>query len=384
MEQRIERYMAERAEKGLKRTLVRAVPRKGCRIEVDGRLYFNFSSNDYLGLSEHPDIASAAKLALGERMGSGASRLMTGTGTVHLDLEEAVARFKGKEAALIFNSGYQANVGIISALCGKGDVIFSDRLNHASIVDGIKLSGAGMRRFRHNDTSHLAELLREDTSPGRRLIVTETVFSMDGDMAPLEEITRLKKEYGCMLMVDEAHATGVFGANGSGVVEKLGIAGDVDILMGTFSKALGGFGAYAACSGRIREYLINTCRSFIYSTSLPPAVAAADLKAIEIVRKEPYRREELLRKSAFFREGLRGLKYAVTGESQIIPVVTGDNEDTLRISRYLRGRGYWVTPVRPPTVPEGGSRIRISVSFAHPDEVLEGLARDIRIFHDGR
>ncbi len=273
------------------------------KILVDGREYINFSSNDYLGLAYSPRLVAAAAEVLSNVVGSSASRLMTGSLELHHRLEERTAEFKGKPAALVFNSGYQANVGIISALCGKEDCVFSDRLNHASIVDGIKLSGAKLFRFRHNDTEHLEELLKRHRKDFKgALIVTETVFSMDGDIAPLDEISTLKVKYDSMLMVDEAHATGVFGKEGSGISEEKGVSQNIDIIMGTFSKALGGFGAYAAASKEICDYLVNACRSFIYSTSLPEAIIAANIAALEVVKEEPFRREELLLNAARLRE----------------------------------------------------------------------------------
>ncbi|MGB3114346.1 MAG: 8-amino-7-oxononanoate synthase, partial [Candidatus Omnitrophota bacterium] len=310
--------------------------------------------------------------------GSAASRLMTGSTGMHHDLEERMARFKGKPAALVFNSGYQANVGIISALCEKGDAVFSDRLNHASIVDGIGLSGARFFRFRHNDTGHLESLLRKERGKFREaLIITETVFSMDGDLAPLKEIVMLKKEFDSLLMVDEAHATGIFGKNGSGLAEETGTAPDVDVIMGTFSKAFGSFGSYAATSAGMRDYLINTCRSFIYSTALPPSVIAADLAALDIIRREPRRRKKLLENAGYLRVILKEKGFNVAGSSQILPVILGENEAALCASERLKEKGYWVTPVRYPTVPKGKARLRISLTYDHKREDLERFANDI-------
>ncbi len=375
MERRIDAFLEKQAEGGLLRCLTEVFPLGGGKMLSGGREYVNFSSNDYLGLSSHPALARAAADALSSGAGSSASRLMSGSTQSHHILEDRTARFKGKPASLVFNSGYQANVGIISALCGKGDAVFSDRLNHASIVDGIRLSGARCFRFRHNDAGHLEELLKRERNKYRgALIVTETVFSMDGDIAPLEAIVRLKRAHDCVLMVDEAHATGIFGKNGSGLA---GPAGGVDIIMGTFSKALGGFGAYAATSAAVRDYLVNTCRSFIYSTSLPPSVIAADLAALDLVRREPHRREVLLANARYFRDKLKAKGFQVKGDSQIVPVIVGGNKEAVRLSEFLKGKGYWVTPVRPPTVPQGQARLRISLTFDHSKEVLERLVRDM-------
>ena len=379
MERVIESFIEKRKKENLLRELVEVRPLGGGKMISGGREYVNLSSNDYLGLASHPKIRSAAIKALDPVFGASASRLMTGSTESHSALEEMVATFKGKPAAMVFNSGYQANVGVISALCGKGDCVFSDRLNHASIVDGIKLSGASMFRFRHNDADHLEELIKNNRDKFRNaLVVTETVFSMDGDISPLEDIARLKEKYDCLLMADEAHATGIFGPGGSGVTEDKGITEKVDIIMGTFSKALGSFGAYIAVDQKTRDFLVNTCRSFIYSTALPPAVIAANMAAIEAVKDEPFRRKTLLENSAYFRQRLKQKGLDARGDSQIVPVVFGDNGKTLEVSERLRQKGWWVTPVRPPTVPIGEARLRISVLYDHGIETLDRFVEDIK------
>ncbi len=381
MERRISRFLKEREQEGLLRHLTTVEPAGGGRILVDGRKYINFSSNDYLGLSAHPGLSSSAAEALSPAVGASASRLMTGSTRLHRLLEERMAGFKGKPASLVFNSGYQANVGIISALCGKDDCIFSDRLNHASIIDGIRLSGARLFRFRHNDADHLEELLsRERNNYAEALIVTETVFSMDGDLAPIGRIGRLKKKYDCALMVDEAHATGIFGERGSGLAEAKNVTGEIDIIMGTFSKALGGFGSYAATSRATRDYLVNTCRGFIYSTALPPSVIAADLAGLDLVETEPHRRQVLLERASYFRDKLRAKGFHVRGDSQIVPIITGAAEEAVRMSEFLKEKGYWVTPVRPPTVPRRQARLRISLTFDHTKEDLDKFVDDISGF----
>ncbi|MDD3088948.1 MAG: 8-amino-7-oxononanoate synthase, partial [Candidatus Omnitrophica bacterium] len=342
MDNGITPHMAERKAKGLLRELAVVERLPGGKLMSGGREFFDLSSNDYLGLSFHPALKEAAFGKISRAFGSGASRLMTGTSGCHADLESAVASLKGKEAALIFNSGYQANVGVISALMGKYDAVFADRLSHASIIDGVKLSGARLFRFRHNDTEHLSGMLRAKRPGVRRaMIVTESVFSMDGDVAPLEELTGLKKEHDAFLMVDEAHATGVFGPEGEGRVHSEGLADNVDILMGTFSKALGSFGGYVAVSGEMKEYLINFSRSFIYSTALPPAVIAANLKAIELVKNLHDRRSKLLSLAGYLRQGLKSLGFEVLGESQIVPVLAGTNEAAMKMSWDLREKGFW-------------------------------------------
>jgi 8-amino-7-oxononanoate synthase len=341
-----------------------------------GKEYVNFSSNDYLAFSTEESIKEAMREALYLRAGTTSSRLMTGSAAHHHLLEDKIAEFKNKPAALVFNSGYQANVGVISALVEKGDCVFADRIVHASIVDGIKLSGARCFRFRHNDTEHLEAVLKKNRgSFEKALIVTESVFSMDGDEAPLEEIVRIKNEYNCRLMLDEAHATGIFGPDGSGIACELGLSGQVDIIMGTFSKALGVFGAYVATSHEIKELLVNRCRSFIYSTALPVSIISGCLAAIDLVKAEPRRREGLLSKAFYFRKTVK--IDTIPGRSQIVPIIVGDEERTLFLSEVLKDRGWWVTPIRPPTVPPGTSRLRVSITLHHDIETLESFIRDL-------
>jgi 8-amino-7-oxononanoate synthase len=375
----IEEFLEDRKNNNILRALR---PVSFCRegkAYIKGKEYFNFSSNDYLGLAGHPELLEASKKAA-EEFGnsSSASRLMSGDLEIYHRLEEETARFKGKQSALLFNSGYQANIGIISSLVNKEDVIFSDRLNHASIVDGILLSGAKYFRFRHNDAGHLETLLKKERGKFRKaLIVTETVFSMDGDRAPLKEIADLKNKHNCLLMVDEAHATGIFGKNGSGVVEQQGLTEETDLIMGTFGKALGSFGAYAAATEGMVKYLINTCRSFIYSTALPPSVVSANLTALKLLKKEPYRREKLLENSCYFRAQLEKKGFRTVSSSQIVPLVTGENDVTLNVSRKLLERGFLAVAVRPPTVPDKQARLRFSLSFDHSRECLEKLIENI-------
>jgi len=375
----IEAFLQKRAADGLLRSLKPISGRKGATIFSAGEEYIDLSSNDYLALAGHPKLIEASKEAL-DRYGtaSSASRLLSGDFDIHHRLEEDVANFKGKERAIVFNSGYQANIGIVSSLCGRRDAVFSDRLNHASIIDGILLSGAKLFRFMHNDIDHLESLLKKERPKFKKgLIITETVFSMDGDKPPLKELTDLKDKYDCLLMVDEAHATGIYGENGSGLVEEFGLADRVDLIMGTFGKALGGFGAFLAASKSIVDYLINTCRSFIYSTSLPPALAACDLAAIRLVKEEPHRRKKLLDLARYFRGELKGMGFDVKGDSQIVPVIVGENEKTCEAAKKLQGRGYWVLPIRPPTVAENQARLRFSLTFNHDKEILQRLLKDI-------
>lgn len=378
--ERLKEFLRERKAKGLLRALRPAALREEAYIHIENKKYIDFSSNDYLGFATHPRLKEASRKAASRfGTGSAASRLLSGDLEMHHRLEETVASFKGKESALTFNSGYQANVGIISALYGKGDAIFSDRLCHASIIDGMMLSGAKLFRFRHNDPEDLESLLkRQRPNFTNGLIVTETIFSMDGDAAPIGELVALKDRYNCRLMVDEAHATGVFGKNGSGAVEEGGSSDRVDLIMGTFSKALGSFGAYLACSSTVKEYLINRCRSFIYSTALPPAVIAANLDSLQLVKEEPLRRKILLENAGYLREELRRSGFMVRGSSQIIPVIIGDDRLAVTMAGRLQDMGYWILAIRQPTVPAGEARLRLSVTYHHTKDIIRELIDDIR------
>lgn len=371
----IEEFLKNRQEQGLLRKLRPATSRQNGKINFGGRQYFDFSSNDYLGLSGHAELKKAALEAIDKSgVGACASRLLSGDAEIFHQLEEAIAAFKGKEAALVFNSGYQANVGIISALFTKEDCIFCDRLNHASIIDGILLSQAKFFRFRHNDCQHLELLLKKERNKFKNaLIVTESIFSMDGDRASLKELVKLKEKFNCQIMVDEAHATGIFGQNGSGLVEEEGLSDSIDLIMGTFSKALAGFGAYLATSKTTVDYLVNTCRSFIYSTALPPSVIASNLASLKLIKDEPQRRKTLLSMAEMLREKLEAKGFCIKGASQIIPVILGDNLRALEFAKKIQEKGYWVMPVRPPTVPVGQARLRISLSYCHEQETLNKL-----------
>lgn len=348
----------------------------GGRVQVEGQIYLNLSSNDYLGLATDPRLVAAAQEAAARwGAGSTASRLIVGTLALHHEVEEAVAAFKGTPRAVLFNTGYMANVGVIAGLMGKGDVILSDKLNHASIVDGQRLAEARYYRYPHNDLERLEDLLKKQAAARRVLIVTDSVFSVDGDVAPLRELVALKERYGAWLMIDEAHATGVFGARGAGLAEALGLTAAVDIHMGTFSKALGSFGAYVAGSGPLIEMLYNKARSFIFSTALPPPVLGAMQAAVEIVQQEPQRRQYLLAQAARFRRRLQaGGLDTLASSSQIIPVLVGDNARALEFAGALRQAGLMVVAIRPPTVPPGGARLRFSLSAAHPEAELTQAA----------
>jgi len=381
VEKAIAEFLKSRTKEGILRVLNPADTRKEGNIFFDNKEYVDFSSNDYLGLSSHPALKAAAQTAM-DKFGTGscASRLLSGDLKIHHELEEKTALFKQKEAALVFNTGYQANTGIISSLFKKTDCIFLDKLSHASIIDGVLLSGARFFRFNHNDTDHLEVLLTKERKKFKNsLIISETVFSMDGDFAPLKDLARLKRKYDCKILVDEAHATGIFGKNGSGMAEAEGLTQEMDLIMGTFSKALGSFGAYIVCSQKIKDYLINSCRSFIYSTSLPPAVIAANIASLEIIKKEPIRRKTLLENARYFRDELKKQQLPVLGSSQIVPLVTGSTEKTLSLSKVLRERGFYILPIRPPTVAAGSARLRFSLTYHHTKDMLKKVAQCLNI-----
>jgi glycine C-acetyltransferase len=351
----------------LYRRLRRVENDQGPSLMLDGREVINFSSNNYLGIANHPALAAAAKEAIDRYgCGSGASRLISGNMTLHEELETKLATFKGTGVALVFNSGFQANTGILSTLTGEGDAIFSDALNHASIIDGCRLSRAKSIVYAHGDLDQLESALKLEGEAGRKLIVTETIFSMDGDEAPLDGIVELAEKYGAMVMVDEAHATGIFGSTGAGIVAKLGLGERVAVQMGTLGKALGGFGAYVAGSRALRELLINRCRSFIFTTSLPPAIMAMAMAAIDLVQQEPERREALWSNCRTLQAGLRELGFSTgSGESPILPLVIGDADKCMQFSERLLEKGIFAQGIRPPTVPPGSSRLRITLMATH-------------------
>jgi 8-amino-7-oxononanoate synthase len=364
----------------LYRRLRRVENDQGPILMLDGRQVINLSSNNYLGLANHPALAAAAKEAIDRYgCGSGASRLISGNMALHEELEFRLARFKGTEAALVFNSGFQLNTGILSTLAGEGDVIFSDALNHASIIDGCRLSRGQTVVYPHGDLNRLEAALRQSVNSQRRLIVTESIFSMDGDEAPLTQIVELAERHDAMVMVDEAHATGLFGANGAGVVAKLGLSDRVAVQMGTLGKALGGFGAYVAGSRALRELLINRCRSFIFTTALPPAVMAMAIAAVDLVEREPERRAVLWDNCRHLSEGLRSLGFDTRPPaSAILPLIIGDAGACMKLSEQLLERGIFAQGIRPPTVPPGTSRLRITVMATHGREHLDAALNAFR------
>ena len=364
--------LAEVKENGLYRRLRAVEGAQDAAVILEGQEVLLFSSNNYLGLANHPALKQAAQEAIVQYgCGSGASRLISGSMAVHHELEQRLALLKKTEAALVFPTGYHANIGVLSALMGPGDTILSDSLNHASIIDGCRLSRADTRVYRHADTAHLGELLQACPTTGQRLIVTDSVFSMDGDLAPLTEIVSLAQQYDAWVMVDEAHATGVFGPHGSGLVEELGLTGQVDIQMGTLGKALGCVGAFVAGSHELIDWLVNRARSFIYTTAIPPAVAAAVLAALDIVAREPERRRQLWTNTQVLADGLRSLGYTLGAtRSQILPVIIGEARETMAVAAAILQRGVFAHGIRPPTVPEGSSRIRVTPMATHTQDHL--------------
>ncbi len=358
---------------GLRRQLQPVLPLPGGKLSIAGKIYLNLSSNDYLGLSQHRALKEAAAAAIEKwGIGSGASRLITGNHQLYECLEEKVARFKNKEASLIFSSGYMANIGVLSSLLQKGDRVFSDELNHASIIDGIRMSKARVYIYRHGDTEHLEELISASSEEGRPVIVTDTVFSMDGDIAPLDRLAAIRRRHDCLLVVDEAHATGVLGKNGAGAAEFFQVEKDIDVTVGTFSKALGSYGAYVAGSRELIDFLTNRARSLIYTTALPAAVLAANIASLEVMTEDPGLRERLKSNAAFLSQGLSGMGFRILpSQTAILPLMVGESRQAIDFSSELLQEGIVAKPIRPPTVPEGTARIRLTASAAHSAYELE-------------
>jgi 8-amino-7-oxononanoate synthase len=372
------RHLASLEAQGLLRTLRTVDSPQGPRVRVDGREVVCLCSNNYLGLASHPHVVRRVQQAVAEwGFGSGASRLVSGTMSPHRRLEARLAAFKKTEAALLFGSGYQANAAAIAAAAGGDDVILIDRLVHASIVDAARASGAAVRVFPHRDYDKLAKTLARCARYKRRLVVTDTVFSVDGDLADLPALVEIKRRYEAALMIDEAHATGVFGASGRGLAEQQNVEDDIDITVGTLSKALGGIGGFVAAERPFIEYLINTARSFIYTTAPPPAACAAAEAALDLIESEPQRRERLGALADRVRREWHGRpdRNTAGSASQIIPLVVGDNMKALELSRALLDAGFLVPAIRPPTVPRGTARLRVTLCADHdPDDINAFLA----------
>lgn len=420
----IERRLAEIERLGLGRRLRMVSGPQGPRVLLDGKPVLLLCSNNYLGLADHPKVReAAAEAAMRWGVGAGASRLVSGTMTVHRRLEEALADFEGSEECVLFGSGYLANMGVIGAFAGPGDVVFSDELNHASIVDGCRASRAQVVVYRHLDHEHLRHCLRRHASQrghgqhgqtsqrgrhagrpghagqhgragerghaggdgadqrgGRRLIVTDSVFSMDGDVAPLEQIVELAREYGARVVVDEAHATGALGPGGRGAVAQAGLEGEVDVVVGTLGKALGSYGAYACADGQTIRYLVNTARPLIFSTAPGPPAMAGALAALEILRERPHRVSRLHGAARTLREALADEGFGVQpGDMHIVPLVVGGEQAASALSRAALERGVFAQAIRPPTVPAGTSRLRLAAMASHTGEELREAARQLAL-----
>jgi glycine C-acetyltransferase len=353
----------------------------------DGREVINLASNNYLGLANHPKLieaAVAATYAFG--VGSGAVRTIAGTMRIHMELEERIARFKNVEACVVFQSGFTANAGTVSAILGKEDFILSDELNHASIIDGARLSRATVKVFRHKDARHCEELLQElEGIPGHKLVITDGVFSMDGDIGPVDKLAVLAEKYGAIMMVDDAHASGVLGRNGRGSVDHFNMHGRVDVQVGTLSKAIGSLGGYVCGTNDLIDYLYHRARPFLFSTSHPPSVAATCIEAFNILEREPERIERLWSNTKYFQEGLRRAGFNIGGvttpatETPITPIMIGDGRVAMEFSRALFDEGVMATGIAFPTVPEGKARIRAIVTSEHTradlDRALETMER---------
>ncbi len=360
-------------KRGLYRELRTVEGEQDSSVVIDGRRVLMFSSNNYLGLANHPELKKASMDAtLHFGAGSGGSRLISGNMEIHRTLEKEIALFKGTDKALLFSSGYHANIGAISALVGEGDVILSDELNHASIVDGCRLGRGKVRIYKHADMDSLEEILRRSSRFRKRLIVTDSVFSMDGDIAPLPDIVDLAEKYSALVMVDEAHATGVLGKKGKGAIEHFGLEGRVDIQMGTLGKALGSFGAFIAGREDLIRYLLNKARSLLYTTALPPSVCGSVLAALKILRKKPELVDRVKNNANYFRKGMRDLGFSIpVSETPILPLVLRDPLVTMNMAQSLFDEGIYVQGIRPPSVPVGSSRLRITLMATHTKEQLD-------------
>ncbi len=376
-----EQHLQKLGDQHLLRRLRTIASATGPTVILEGREVILLSSNNYLGLATHPTVVEAAITATRRYgAGSGAARLVCGTLTPHEALETALARFKGTEAALTFAAGYLANIGVIPALIGKDGLILADRLCHASLIDGCRLSGATFRVYHHRDMNHLEQLLARRTSGKPTLIVTDGIFSMDGDIAPMRDIAQLAERYGATIYVDDAHGTGILGHTGRGTLEHCEVESRVPYHMGTLSKAIGSAGGYLAGSAAFIAYLVNTCRAFTYTTAPPPATAAAATAAIQVIEQEPDRRARLWRNRERLAQGLTRLGFRLAAsESPILPVIVGDPDRAMNLAQALIDQGVYAPAIRPPTVPPATSRIRLTITADHTDEqidrALAGLER---------
>ncbi|MDO9169957.1 MAG: 8-amino-7-oxononanoate synthase [Methylobacter sp.] len=370
------------ARQGLYRSRRIIASPQGINLEIDGRKLINFCSNDYLGLANHPDVVNAFKSGVDQYgVGSGSAHLICGHSVAHHALEEELAAFTGRDRVLLFSTGYMANIGVISALLGRGDAVFEDRLNHASLLDGGLLSGARFKRYAHAGLADLEANLNK--AAGNKLIVTDGVFSMDGDFAPLDELAAAAKNHDAWLMVDDAHGLGVIGEHGGGILEHYGLGqDDVPVLMGTLGKGFGTFGAFVAGSEALIETLIQKARTYIYTTALPAAVCEATRASLKIVIEESWRRNKLKQLSERFRLGAEQLGLQVMASASAIqPILIGDSQKAVDISNALLNAGFLVSAIRPPTVPQGSARLRVTFSALHEqqhvDRLLDALAKII-------
>ena len=372
----IEARLRELEALGLRRRTRLVSGPQGSHVLLDGKPVLLLCSNNYLGLADHPKVReAAADAATRWGVGAGASPLVSGTMTIHRRLEKHLAEFKGREAALLFGSGYLANAGTIAALARPGDVVFSDELNHASIIDGCRLSRAEIFVYDHCDSEHLAWGIAKAEGRGA-LIVTDSVFSMDGDVAPLQDIVELAQRHHLRVVVDEAHGTGALGPNGRGALAEAGLEDQVDVIVGTLGKALGAYGAFVACDRTMAQFLTNAARTFIFSTALPPPAVAGALAALELLIERPRRVEKLQSNAAALRAELEHQGFDLHGSrTQIVPLVIGDAELTMRICERALSRGVFAQGIRPPTVPVGTSRLRLAVMASHREQELRDAGR---------
>ncbi|MEQ1813243.1 MAG: 8-amino-7-oxononanoate synthase [Candidatus Nitrotoga sp.] len=359
----------ERAVTGLLRTRCTVESPSSPHIVIDGKSYLSFCSNDYLGLANHPQLISAMQQGAQQwGVGSGASHLVSGHTVAHQQMEIALAKFVGKPAALFFSSGYLANLGVVQALVGRGDTVFADKLNHASLNDAMLLSRAAIKRYRHNDVAHLALLLQQSAGTGRKLIVTDAVFSMDGDIAPLPELVGLCEQNDAWLLIDDAHGFGVLGKQGRGSVAHYFLNNPRIIYMATLGKAAGVSGAFVAAEQVVIDTLLQAARTYIYTTASPPALASTLIASLGLIEQDDWRRAQLQKLIAQLRAGLQSLPWKLLpSDTPIQPLVVGENNVVLKLSDALRGQGIWIPAIRPPTVPPGTARLRISLSAAHSD-----------------
>ena len=364
----------ERAAQGLLRRRRTLATPQGVHIAVDGKPYLSFCSNDYLGLANHPKLIEALQQgAQNFGVGSGASHLVSGHFDAHHELEQTLAQFVGKPAALSFSTGYMANLGAVQALVGRGDTVFADKLNHASLNDAMQLSRAEVKRYRHKDVAHLAEMLAQ-TKSGRKLIITDAVFSMDGDIAPVSELLALCEQNDAWLLIDDAHGFGVLGEGGRGAMSHFKLNSPRIIYMATLGKAAGVAGAFVAAEQVVIDTLLQAARSYIYTTASPPALSVAVLASLKLIREEDWRRERLQQLITQLRAGMRNLPWQLMESSTPVqPLMVGSNEAALSLSEGLRERGIWVPAIRPPTVPQGTARLRITLSAAHEQKDVDEL-----------